>query len=64
MAPFYGRSAAVALSGAKHQRRAETQNAGRRMMITVALVVLATRWTYREAGAVLWARDIAWSVKD
>ncbi len=51
-------------AGAAWRRRAEIRDTGRRMMLTAALVVLAIGWTHRGAGTVLWARDIAWSVKN
>ncbi len=53
-----------AAATAAWQRRSEIQSAGTRMVLTAALVLLATGWVHRVAGTVLWTRDMAWSVRD
>ncbi len=53
-----------AAATAAWQRRSELRSVGRRMALTVALVILATGWVYRVAGTLLWTRDMGWAVRD
>ncbi len=53
-----------AAATAAWQRRSELRSVGPRIVLTAALLILATGWVYRAAGTVVWTRDMAWAVRD